>query len=151
MSIQFGLYLVKRGVITAAQLVSLLESQVDRRTYIGQLALEAKWMTADEVFDVLAEQTETQECFGEIAIAKGFLTQGQLAELLLRQQRRRPSLEKLLVDCDEVVADELRRLAAEYHAAQLRREQANNGQASETWDAVRLHTALRADAAAVVH
>lgn len=95
---RFGIYLYRGNVITAEQLVSALESQQAHLTPIGQLALEARLLSARDVFAILRSQRDApHDRFGEIAIEMGLLTRDQLQQLLLIQSDRQVPLVDILV------------------------------------------------------
>jgi hypothetical protein len=93
-----GLYLHRKGIITAEQLVAALEAQTRSLVRIGQLALEEGILSARDVFDVLrAQHRAPRERFGELAIEMGLMTRGDLMRLLLVQTDRKVPLEEILV------------------------------------------------------
>jgi hypothetical protein len=94
----FGLYLHRKGIITAEQLVAALEAQTRSLVRIGQLALEEGILSARDVFDVLRTQHRSpRERFGELAIEMRLMTREQLMRLLMIQADRRMPLEEILV------------------------------------------------------
>lgn len=96
---RFGLYLLRRGVITPAQLVAAFEAQQEDLAPLGQLAMEEGMLTVGEVFRVLRFQSDSaQDRFGDAAIALGLLTKGQLAELLMEQSNRQRPLDAVLLE-----------------------------------------------------
>jgi hypothetical protein len=94
----FGLYLKKRGIISADQLVDALEAQIHALVPIGQLALEEGILSARDIFDVLRAQSDSPSVlFGELAIELGRMDREQLTRLLMIQaDRKRPILEILI-------------------------------------------------------
>ena len=54
---KFGLYLKKKGVITAEELVAALDHQHSRMPPIGQVAMEEGVLSARQVFKVLRCQS----------------------------------------------------------------------------------------------
>ncbi|MEM6655643.1 MAG: hypothetical protein AAF596_07570 [Planctomycetota bacterium] len=108
---RFGVYLMRRGVITANQFVEALQEQLDQQPPMGQLAIEEGALSVREVFDVLRSQSDsTAGRFGDAAMELGLLARQQVAELLLLQADRVPPLEEVLVkigilDQDTVVAE----------------------------------------------
>src|SRR3982751_5460569 len=95
---QFGLYLKKKGIISAEQLVDALEAQMASMPRIGQLALEEGIVSPREIFEVLLAQSNSpSEMFGELAIQMGFMTRNELMQLLMIQADRKQALEKILV------------------------------------------------------
>jgi len=53
---QFGLYLVKHGMITASQFAQALEAQLASRPQIGALAIETGKLTVKQVFGILSSR-----------------------------------------------------------------------------------------------
>jgi hypothetical protein len=95
---QFGLYLKKKGIISAEQLVAALEVQQKQLVRIGQLAIEEGFLTPREVFQVLRSQSDSpHERFGELAVGLELMTRPQLQQLLvLQMDRKRPLCEVLV-------------------------------------------------------
>lgn len=95
---QFGLYLKKKGVITADQLVDALEEQHGKLVSIGQLSMEEGILSAREVFTVLRFQRDLpHEYFGDVAVGMGMMRQSHLHRLLALQWQRKPPLGEILV------------------------------------------------------
>ncbi len=94
----FGLYLKKKGIISADQLVDALEAQLHALVPIGQLALEEGILSARDIFDVLRAQSDSPHVlFGELAIELGLMSRDQLMRLLMLQSDRKRSLTDILV------------------------------------------------------
>lgn len=93
-----GVYLVRRGVITADQYVDACEQQFDSRRKLGELALTYHKLSMKQVMEILEDQTESPLPFGQLAVQKGFLTESQLLELLGLQSETCPSITEVLVD-----------------------------------------------------
>jgi|tagenome__1003787_1003787.scaffolds.fasta_scaffold20119622_2 hypothetical protein len=116
----FGLYLKKKGLISAEQLVNALEAQLASMPRIGQLALEEGIVSPREIFEVLLAQSNSpSEMFGEIAIQMGFMTRNELMQLLMIQADRKQSLETILV-AQGVLSDQ----EAAAHILEFRRSNA---------------------------
>ena len=88
----FGLYLKKKGIISAEQLVAALEAQLATLPRIGQLALEEGIISPRDIFDVLLASAESPDVrFGELAIEMRLMTRNELMRLLMIQaDRKRP-------------------------------------------------------------
>jgi hypothetical protein len=88
----FALYLTKKGIISAEQLVDALEAQLATLPRIGQLALEEGIILPRDIFDVLRAQRESPDMrFGDLAIEMGLITHRELTRLLMVQaDRKRP-------------------------------------------------------------
>ena len=95
---QFGLYLIKKGVITPHQFVVALDHQFHESRPLGELAVEAGLISRADVYRVLREQATTPDGrFGDAAIALGLLTVEQIEELILAQERYRRPIADILV------------------------------------------------------
>ena len=95
---EFGLYLTKKGVITAEQLVAALERQHSKLVPIGQLAMEEGVLSARDVFDILRCQCDwPHDRFGDMAVNLGLLSQPELERLLIIQAERKPPLTDIFV------------------------------------------------------
>jgi len=94
----FGLYLKKKGIVSAEQLVAALEEQVNTLVPIGQLALEEGVLSARDIFTVLHAQSDSPaERFGELAIEMGMINRDQLTRLLMIQADRQRTIAEILV------------------------------------------------------
>ncbi|MEM8865059.1 MAG: hypothetical protein AAGF31_05880 [Planctomycetota bacterium] len=95
---QFGLYLIDRGLVTAEQFVAALREQQTAMPPLGQLAIERGLLSVRDVFRVLRVQSDfTHERFGETAVDLGLLSKEQVVALLELQSGRRPSVGEMLV------------------------------------------------------
>jgi hypothetical protein len=103
---QFGIYLVRHGVITSDQFVDALERRLHGRVPIGELATKRGYLSMHQVFDVLARQAEDGRLFGQIAVDAGYLTESTLNELLHEQAEYVPSLRSVLADM-KILADDV--------------------------------------------
>ncbi|MEM9185152.1 MAG: hypothetical protein AAGB00_01495 [Planctomycetota bacterium] len=96
---QFGIYLLKRGLLTTDQLVEALDTQQTAQPQLGQLAIEAGLMSVRDVFRVLRVQSDfSAERFGETAVDMDMLKRRDVAELLLLQSDRRQKLCDIFVE-----------------------------------------------------
>lgn len=121
-SMQFGLHLKNKGVITAEQLVAALEVQLATLPRIGQLAMEEGILRAPEVFDVLHAQREMPQLrFGELAIEMGLMTPAQLEHLLMSQMGRKRPIAEILVSKGVLTAEQSAREMAEYRGSLAKR------------------------------
>jgi hypothetical protein len=94
----FGLYLKKKGIISAEQLVDALEAQVHALVPIGQLALEEGILSARDIFDVLRAQTDSPSTlFGELAVELGLMNRDELMRLLMIQAERKKPIVEILI------------------------------------------------------
>ena len=124
---QFGLYLKKKGIISADALVAALEAQLAQLPRIGQLALEEGILSPRDIFNVLLAQRLAPEMrFGELAIEMSLMTRNELIRLLMVQSDRQQPLAEVFVTegilSQEVVARhlaEFRQLQANYRAVNV--------------------------------
>ena len=95
---KFGLYLKKKGVITAERVGRCARIPARRMVPIGQLAMEEGILSAREVFKILRCQSDLpHEYFGEVAVGMGMMTPAELQRLLVIQWERKPPLADVLV------------------------------------------------------
>ena len=136
---KFGLYMVKKGVITPAQLVLALEKQHSHQRPLGQLAMEEGILSARQVFKILRCQSGMpHERFGEVAVGMRMMTHEQLERLLMIQWERKPSLEDILVRQRILTQSQLDDQLAAYRAgngSKERRHQAFDRDAEDSGDA----------------
>ena len=95
----FGLYLKKKGILTADQLVAALEIQLTTLPRIGQLALEEGIISPRDIFDVLhAQRLSPDVRFGELAIEMNLMTRDELTRLLMIQSDRKRPLFEIFIE-----------------------------------------------------
>jgi len=113
----FGIYLVRRGRVTADQYVDAREQQLQSRHKIGELALTSHKLSMRQVMEILEDQLESPLPFGQLAVEKGYLTQSGLMELLGMQAEKCPSIADVLIEQrvldKRTVQQELRRYRKE--------------------------------------
>lgn len=137
----FGLYLKKKGIISAEQFVAALEAQLETLPPIGQLALEEGIISPRDIFNVLQAQRRSPDVrFGDLAIEMGLMTRNELMRLLMIQaDRKRPFADVFVMEgmlSEQRVAQEM----AEFRRLQTSRR-TRNGQASKIVPAPRGHSA----------
>ncbi len=138
----FGLYLKKKGIISAEQLVAALEAQLTTLPRIGQLALEEGIISPREIFEVLQAQRRSPDVrFGELAIEMRLMTRNELMRLLMIQaDRKRPLADVFVIEgilSEQLVAQQM----AEFRGSQTNRRTASI-QASRIVPAPRVHAAV---------
>jgi hypothetical protein len=137
----FGLYLKKKGIISADQLVAALEAQLKTLPRIGQLALEEGMISPREIFNVLHAQRSAPDVrFGDLAIEMGLMTRNELTRLLMIQADRKSPLADVFVTEGILSDKELAREMAEFRQLQANRRAAN-AQAAKIVPAPRGHVA----------
>jgi len=91
-----GVYLVRRGLITADDYVDAREEMSKSRHKIGELALKSHKLTMRQVMSILEAQVDAPRPFGQLAVEKGYLTQDDVMELLDMQSKMCPSIAQVL-------------------------------------------------------
>lgn len=103
----FGIYLLRRGMITLDEFLAAIDRQAAARPRIGTLALKTGKMTVNQTFQVMDRQAKTGEPFGRIAVELGFLSESDVAELLISQRRGHQPLGQYLVEMGAISAERL--------------------------------------------
>lgn len=96
----FGIYLVRKGLISPDQFTDAVERQLGSRPLIGQLALQTRVCSIAQVSKILGVQVESgqPESFGTTAVRLGYLDRAQVTQLLGMQQQSQPPLADILVE-----------------------------------------------------
>ncbi|MFN3151286.1 hypothetical protein [Bremerella sp.] len=94
----FGLYLLRKEIISGPQFIQAVSRQLETRPQIGSLAIETRRLTMRDVFRILSLQSVTNDSFGQLAIQLGILTEIDIRELLAIQIERTTPLAQVLVD-----------------------------------------------------
>jgi hypothetical protein len=135
----FGLYLKKKGIVSADQLVAALEAQLDTLPRIGQLALEEGIVSPRDIFNVLHAQRSAPDVrFGDLAIEMGLITRNELMRLLMIQADRKRPLADVFVTEGILSEQQVAREMAEFRQLQANRR-ATSAQASKIVPAPRGH------------
>ncbi|MEE2961706.1 MAG: hypothetical protein VYA34_13255 [Myxococcota bacterium] len=103
----FGQYLLREGVIDVEQLRLALELMDRENLRLGQVAIEAGFLTESQATDVNREQTSTDKPFGAICVSHGLISEVQLRDLLKLQNQRRVRLGESLVRLQYLKPNEL--------------------------------------------
>jgi hypothetical protein len=116
----FGMYLKKKGVITAEQLVSAIEVQMNTLVPIGQLALEEGILSARDIFDVLRAQSGAPSVrFGDLAIEMRLMTRDEVMRLLMIQADRKCPIAEILIGQGVFTPSQMAAELAAYRRAQI--------------------------------
>lgn len=99
--VQFGSFLVRRGLLTADQVLEAVDRQNSLRPFLGRLAIEEGRLSVRQLFDTL-KQMQPCDRFDETVVRLGHLTQADLGHLYTLQSKRVPSLDKILVSMGAV-------------------------------------------------
>ena len=114
----FGLYLKKKGIISAEQLVAAMEVQMNTLVPIGQLALEEGILSARDIFEVLRAQSDSPSGrFGDLAVEMGLLTRDDVMRLLMIQADRKRTIAEILVGQGVLGESQLAAELADYRQA----------------------------------
>jgi hypothetical protein len=95
---QFGLHLVRQGLITPADFVEVVEHQMSQRPLFGALAIELRRLSLHQVFEILGVQAESSKQFGRVAVDLLYLTEAEVMELLGRQSDRCQPIDRIVVE-----------------------------------------------------
>ena len=114
---QFGIYLVRRGLITPSEFVDVVERQLASRPPLGALAIETHKLSMHQLFEVLEAQADAPRPIGALAVELGFLQPGDVAYLLGLQSERSISIQDLVVEMGFLDADEVDRERQRYQRA----------------------------------
>ncbi len=110
----FGNYLLSKHVVPTEQLLRAIEEQHMKHIKLGTLAIHAGLMTAAEVDSIVIRQTHEDKRFGELAIEEGFLTREQVNSLLDQQTPDYLLIGQYLVDNGALTNTELESLITSY-------------------------------------
>lgn len=121
-AMKFGLYLRRKGVLSADALVAALEFQQSKMPPVGQLAMEEGVLSARQVFQILRCQSDLpHERFGDVAVGMGLMSPGELRRLLMIQWERKPPLADVLVSLRMFSQTQVDHYLAAYRAEMERR------------------------------
>jgi hypothetical protein len=95
---QLGIHLVRRGLLSAADFVDVVERQLLTRKPLGELAIETHKLSMHQLFAVLEAQSDIQRPFGAIAVERGFLKPEDVEQLLGIQSERMETIDRLVVE-----------------------------------------------------
>lgn len=109
-----GSYLLRRELISAEELGSLLKKEKEHRIKLGVLAIDRGYMTVDQVEEIHAQQKKIDCRFGELALNKGYLTPLALEKLLTEQKEAHVSLSEILVAEGYFSLAEIEKIVREY-------------------------------------
>lgn len=94
---QFGIHLVRAGVLGADDFVDVVERQLRERPPLGMLAIEHHMLSMKQLFAVLDAQLEDPKPFGRLAVELGFLSQADVLRLVgMQSERGRPEAEHIV-------------------------------------------------------
>ena len=114
---KFGEFLVKKGLITHAELdIALNLTQV--KFYFGVLSVREKYLDMDALTDVLEEQKtiKPNKKIGQITVSKGLMSEEQVEKILAIQRESEEFLGEILVDMRVIDSEELQKQLEAYLA-----------------------------------
>ncbi len=114
---KFGEFLVKKGLITHAELdIALNLTQV--KFYFGVLSVREKYLDMDALTDVLEEQKtiKPNKKIGQITVSKGLMSEEQVEKILAIQRESEEFLGEILVDMRVIDSEELQKQLEAYRA-----------------------------------
>lgn len=117
----FGLYLVHQGAITAEQFVEALENQLVTKPQIGSLAVEMNKLSIKQVFSILRLQADMpNKMFGELAVENDLITTDELATLLYHQLVRVKPIAEIILELGFLSGDEIDQQQREFRNATIK-------------------------------
>ena len=114
---EFGEFLVKKGLITRAELdIALNLTQV--KFIFGVLSVRKKYLDMDALADLLEEQRtiKPHKKIGQIAVSKGLMSEEQVEKILAIQRESEEFLGEILVDMRVIDSEELQKQLEAYLA-----------------------------------
>ena len=110
----FGEFLLQRRVVTRAQLDEGLRLQEERNKPLGVMAMDFGMLSAADVVTILEEQQTSEEPFGRIAVRRGLLTENALQRLLAQQAEEHLFLGQGLVERGFLTHSDVEELLKEF-------------------------------------
>ncbi len=114
----FGQFLIEQGEIDAAQLREALACMDTQNKPMGEIAVEAGYLTRDDADRINLEQRRSDRPFGELACELGMLSEAQVSGVIATQQKSRVQIGAVLVELGSVEIDRLPQLLDEFKADQ---------------------------------
>jgi uncharacterized protein (DUF2225 family) len=119
MKLRFGEFLIKKGLIDHLALVQALNIQRRRGFIpIGEIALHDKLISAENLLNILDIQENTARRFGDIAIEFGYLTKAEIDLLCKKQTQLHSHIGEILVEMNKLTTDQLVVLLSEFKEKQ---------------------------------
>ncbi len=111
--LEFGQFLIARGVIPLRALAEALVWQRGQRPAIGIIACRWGWLSQENLARILGSRQQHGR-FGEKAVRLGLLTPAQVRTLLFFQRSRQKKLGAFFIEKGLLTPDELDLLLAEH-------------------------------------
>lgn len=113
---RFGEYLIKKGVIDPFTLVKALNIQRRRGLIpLGEIALHDKLLSAEQLLNILDVQESTGRRFGDIALEFEYLSQSQIDILVKKQGQLHSRIGEILAEMNKITLAELETLLVEFN------------------------------------
>jgi len=122
-----GLYLVRNGVISRAQLDEAIERQRQGNRRIGDLAVAKGLLSPDDVEQIFSAQHAAERPFGEIALELGLLGRDELDSLLFSQNIHNSHLGETLLEMGAITPEQLGPMLDAYHEGERSRAEKLRG------------------------
>lgn len=114
----FGQFMIDQGEVDASHVREALDLMDERNRTLGELAIEAGYMTVRQAVQVSGEQRIRDLAFGDLAVDLGVLTAEQLVETLQCQRAQRLPIGETLVLLGHLESDRLGMLLDAFKADQ---------------------------------
>lgn len=112
----FGNFLLNKGILTAEELVHIMEKQASVHLKLGTLAIHEGLLTAPEVDNIVIKQTHQDKKFGEIAVEEGYLSQEEVDRLLSSQKPDYLLLGQILIEDGKLTNADFENLISDYQS-----------------------------------
>jgi DNA-binding response OmpR family regulator len=113
----FPRYLLDHCAVSLENLMKASEYADRQRPLLGQLAIEAGFITMRQIFQIVEEQTKSRDPFGKIAVRLGLMTDEHVERLLQKQRERRPEIGTALIEIGAITSEQLTEYEAKFRAA----------------------------------
>ena len=114
---KFGEFLVKKGLITDAEL-DTASNLAEAKSYFGVLTVREKYLELDTLVDLLEEQKTIKpyKKIGQIAVSKGLMSEEQVEKILTIQRESGEFLGEILAYMGVIDSEELKKQLQAYRA-----------------------------------
>ncbi len=114
---RFGEFLVKKGLITDAEL-EIASNIIKSKFFFGVLSVREKYLELDALVNLLEEQKtiKPHKKIGQIAVSKGLMNQEQVEKILAIQRESRGFLGEVFASMGVIDSRELEKQLEAYRA-----------------------------------
>jgi len=113
----FSQFLILEAIVDDDQLQAAIEKAGVSHKTLGELAVEAGFITSQIATELNQEQLKCDKPFGKLAKEKGMLTEEQLVQLVKKQSAQHVEVGQALLNLGYVTAEELEDILERYQAA----------------------------------